>query len=81
MQTPVVSSSWWSAGGRSDGDDKVKGSGSGSGPGSPVDGVVHRQPGALLTLPPPREVARPEVKRNSVPVGTVDEEEWVTVYG
>ncbi|XP_076898347.1 nuclear pore complex protein NUP35-like [Bidens hawaiensis] len=77
VQNPVVSSSWWSAGGRSEGDDKGKG----SGPGSPVDGVVHRQPGVLLTLPPPREVARPEVKRNSVPVGTVDEEEWVTVYG
>lgn len=78
-QSPAGSSSWWSAGGRSEGggDDKGKG----SGPGSPVDGVVHRQPEPLLTLPPPREVARPEVQRNSVPVGTIDEEEWVTIYG
>ncbi|KAK9054716.1 hypothetical protein SSX86_025795 [Deinandra increscens subsp. villosa] len=79
LQSPAVSSNWWSAGGRSD--DKGKGSGLGSGPGSPVDGVVHRQQAVLLTLPPPREVARPEIQRNSVPVGTVDEEEWVTVYG
>ncbi|KAI3727252.1 hypothetical protein L1987_67064 [Smallanthus sonchifolius] len=73
LQSPAVTSSWWSAGG----DDKGKGSGSGS----PVDGVVHRQPVALLTLPPPREVARPGIQRNSFPVGTMDEEEWVTVYG
>lgn len=75
-QSPSGTSSWWSAGG---GDDKGKGSGSPSG--SPVDGVVHRQPGALVILPPPREVARPELQRNSLPVGTIDEEEWVTVYG
>lgn len=49
------------------------------GKGSPVDGVV--EPGALITLPAPREVARPEVQRNSLPVGNIDEEEWVTVYG
>ncbi|KAK9066233.1 hypothetical protein SSX86_013554 [Deinandra increscens subsp. villosa] len=77
MQSLAVSSSWWSAGGRSEGGDDEKGKGSGS----PVDGIVHRQPGALLTLPPPREVARPDVQRNSFPVGTIDEEEWVTVYG
>ncbi|KAL8230349.1 hypothetical protein R6Q57_000127 [Mikania cordata] len=79
VQSHTVSSSWWSAGGRSEGagDDKGKG----SGPGSPVDGVVHRQPGALLTLPPPKEVARPDVQKNSMPVGTFDDEEWVTVYG
>ncbi|KAI3777840.1 hypothetical protein L1987_47643 [Smallanthus sonchifolius] len=73
VQSPALSSNWWSPGG----DDKGKGSGSGS----PVDGVVHRQQGVLLTVPPPREVARPEIQRNSMPVGTVDEEEWVTVYG
>ncbi|KDP40878.1 hypothetical protein JCGZ_24877 [Jatropha curcas] len=47
--------------------------------GSPVEGVVW--PGALITLPPPREVARPEMQRNSFPAGNLDEEEWVTVYG
>lgn len=37
---------------------------------------------ALITLPPPREVARPEMPRDSVPAaGRVDEEEWVTVFG
>ncbi|CAL9119528.1 unnamed protein product [Musa textilis] len=52
----------------------------GKGKGSPVDGIV--QPGALITLPPPREVARPEVRRNSLPLaGALDEEQWVTVYG
>ncbi|KAJ0440809.1 putative RNA-recognition motif (RRM) domain, nucleoporin, NUP53 [Helianthus annuus] len=59
-------------------------SGSGSGVGSPVDGVVQRrQPGVLLTLAAPREVARLEVEGNAVAaVGSVDEEEeWVTVYG
>ncbi|KAG7542333.1 High mobility group box domain superfamily [Arabidopsis thaliana x Arabidopsis arenosa] len=49
------------------------------GKGSPVEGVV--QPGALVTLPPPREVARPEVQRQIIPSGNLDEEEWVTVYG
>ncbi|GMH03705.1 hypothetical protein Nepgr_005544 [Nepenthes gracilis] len=67
-----VGLSWWSAG-KSGGDQEDKGKG------SPVDGVV--QPGALITLPPPREVARPEMQRNSLPVGDLDEEEWVTVYG
>lgn len=47
--------------------------------GSPVEGVV--QPGALITLPPPREVVRPEMQRNSLPAGNLNEEEWVTVYG
>ncbi|XP_042456700.1 nuclear pore complex protein NUP35-like [Zingiber officinale] len=53
----------------------------GKGKGSPVDGVI--QSGALITLPPPREVAMPEVRRNtSMPVaGDLDEEQWVTVYG
>uniref|UniRef100_A0A0D9UXZ2 Nuclear pore complex protein NUP35 n=1 Tax=Leersia perrieri TaxID=77586 RepID=A0A0D9UXZ2_9ORYZ len=36
----------------------------------------------LITLPPPREVARPEMPRDSAPAaGRVDEEEWVTVFG
>ncbi|XP_059641238.1 nuclear pore complex protein NUP35 [Cornus florida] len=74
QQGTVPSLSWWSpskSGGRGEQDDKGKG--------SPVEGVV--QPGALITLPPPREVARPEMQRNSLPVGNLDEEEWVTVYG
>ncbi|TVU22736.1 hypothetical protein EJB05_32453, partial [Eragrostis curvula] len=57
--------------------------------GSPMDGVMQHQQQqsqqqkvALITLPPPREVARPEMPRNSVPAaGRVDEEEWVTVFG
>ncbi|EOA31012.1 hypothetical protein CARUB_v10014156mg [Capsella rubella] len=68
------SPSWWSqpkAGSSMEQDDKGKG--------SPVEGVV--QPGALVTLPPPREVARPEVQRQIIPTGNLDEEEWVTVYG
>lgn len=74
QQTLGASSSWWSptrSGGSAEHDDKGKG--------SPVDGVV--QPGALITLPPPREVARPEVQRNVDPIGRLNEEEWVTVYG
>lgn len=74
QQSPVVGLSWWSSsksGGSAELEDKGKG--------SPVEGVV--QPGALITLPPPWEVARPEMKKNSVPVGRLDEEEWVTVYG
>ncbi|KAJ0971434.1 hypothetical protein J5N97_019393 [Dioscorea zingiberensis] len=51
----------------------------GKGRGSPVNGVV--QPGALVMLPPPREVARPEAPKSSLPTGGLDEEEWVTVYG
>ncbi|KAE9585890.1 hypothetical protein Lal_00009891 [Lupinus albus] len=65
---------WWSpatAKSGSEQDDKGKS--------SPVEGVV--QPGALITLPPPLEVARPEVQRNSLPAGNLNEEEWVTVYG
>ncbi|KAJ6850027.1 putative nuclear pore complex protein NUP35 [Iris pallida] len=55
--------------------------------GSPVEGVVQqKQPGELMMLPPPREVARPEMRSNlsMVPAaggGGMDEEEWVTVYG
>lgn len=74
QQSPMVSSSWWSpakTSGSAEQEDKGKG--------SPVEGVVH--PGALITLPPPREVARPEVKKNLAPVGNLNEEEWVTVYG
>ncbi|KAK6125063.1 hypothetical protein DH2020_041179 [Rehmannia glutinosa] len=74
QQNPAANSSWWSpakSGGSAEQNDKGKG--------SPVEGVV--QSGALITLPPPREVARPEVKKSLVPVGNLDEEEWVTVYG
>ncbi|GFZ04188.1 AAA-type ATPase family protein [Actinidia rufa] len=74
QQSPVANLSWWSpgkSGGRGEQDEK--------GNGSPVEGVVHT--GALITLPPPREVARPEIQRNSLPAGSLDEEEWVTVYG
>ncbi|XP_051152942.1 nuclear pore complex protein NUP35-like [Andrographis paniculata] len=74
QQSPMASSSWWlpaKSGGSAEHDDKGKG--------SPVEGVV--QPGALITLPPPREVARPEVKENLVPVGNWNEEEWITIYG
>ncbi|KAI3963195.1 hypothetical protein MKX01_030325 [Papaver californicum] len=49
------------------------------GKGSPVEGVV--KPGSFITLPPPKEVARPELPKNSSPVGNLNEEEWVTVYG
>ncbi|KAF5741661.1 nuclear pore complex protein NUP35 [Tripterygium wilfordii] len=68
-----ASSSWWSPakGNSNEQEDKGKG--------SPVEGVV--QPGALITLPPPREVARPEMKQNNLLAGNLDEEEWVTVYG
>ncbi|KAJ3693868.1 hypothetical protein LUZ60_009348 [Juncus effusus] len=51
--------------------------------GSPVEGLV--QPlvgsGALMTLPPPREVVRPELKKEDQTVWELDEEVWVTVYG
>ncbi|KAJ1394641.1 RNA-recognition motif [Sesbania bispinosa] len=61
--------SWWSpATAKSGGEQDEKGRS------SPVEGVV--QPGALITLPPPLEVARPEVQRNSLPAGNLDEEEW-----
>lgn len=63
---------WWSPA-KSPGEPEDKGKG------SPVEGVV--QPGALITLPPPREVARPEMQRNCLPAGNLDEEEWITVYG
>ncbi|XP_038987616.1 nuclear pore complex protein NUP35-like [Phoenix dactylifera] len=73
LQSPEISS--WTHGLR------VGGGGQGeTGTGSPVTGVV--EPGALLMLPPPREVARPEVqKSSSVPNGGLNEEEWVTVFG
>lgn len=48
--------------------------------GSPVDGVVER--GALLMLPPPREVAKPEPqKSSSVANGGLKDGAWVTVFG
>ena len=72
QQSPT-SLSWWSSTKASGGEQDDKGKG------SPVEGVL--QPGALITLPPPREVARPEIQRNSIPAGNLDEEEWVTVYG
>lgn len=71
-QQITVTSSWWSP-------SKTGGEHDEKGKGSPVDGVVQR--GALITLPPPREVARPDLPKNSLPMGNLDEEEWVTVYG
>lgn len=71
QQSPVTSS-WWSPA-KTSGEEDEKGKG------SPVDGVV--QAGALITLPPPREVARPDLPKNSLPMGNLDEEEWVTAYG
>ncbi|KAF4366186.1 hypothetical protein F8388_014904 [Cannabis sativa] len=64
--------SWWSP-------SKSGSEQDGKGKSSPVEGVV--QPGALITLPPPREVARPEMQRNTLPTANLNEEEWVTVYG
>ncbi|XP_047327432.1 nuclear pore complex protein NUP35-like [Impatiens glandulifera] len=77
QQSPLASLSWWSPGqgaGSVDQEDKGKGS-------HVNEDVV--QSGALITLPPLREVARPEMQRNSLPVdGNLDdEEEWITVYG
>lgn len=63
---------WWSSS-KSPGDQEDKGKG------SPVEGVV--QAGTLITLPPPREVARPEMQRSGLPAGNLNEEEWVTVFG
>lgn len=71
-QQGSLSLNWWSPG-KSTGDQEEKGKG------SPVEGVV--QPGALITVPQPREVARPEMQRSSLPAGNLNEEEWVTVYG
>ncbi|KAL6972780.1 Nucleoporin nup35 [Sarracenia purpurea var. burkii] len=71
QQSPVDSLSWWSSGKSGEQEDEGKS--------SPVEGVV--QPGALIILPPPREVARLEMQGTSLPVGNLDEEEWVTVYG
>lgn len=72
MQQSPASFNWWSPS-KSGTDQDEKGKS------SPVEGVV--QPGALITLPPPREVARPEVPRNTLPAGNLNEEEWITVYG
>ncbi|XP_065868845.1 nuclear pore complex protein NUP35 [Euphorbia lathyris] len=72
-QQGSASSTWWSPAKASSSEQDDRGKG------SPVDGVV--QPGALITLPPPREVARPDVQRTSLLAGNLDEEEWVTVYG
>ena len=72
QQQVSASSTWWSPSkGLGEQESKEKG--------SLVNGVV--LPGALITLPPPREVARPELQRNTPPLAGVDEEEWVTVYG
>ncbi|PQQ17458.1 nuclear pore complex protein NUP35 [Prunus yedoensis var. nudiflora] len=71
-QQGSASMNWWSSP-KSGGEQDEKGRS------SPVEGVV--QPGALITLPPPREVARPEMQRNTLPAGNLNEEEWVTVYG
>lgn len=67
------SASWWSPVKSGEPEQEERGRG------SPVDGVV--QPGALIMLPPVREAVRPEMQRNNLPIGTLDEEEWVTVYG
>ncbi|GAB2228073.1 hypothetical protein Droror1_Dr00009903 [Drosera rotundifolia] len=83
----VLGLNWWSPG---------KGGGGGGsvgeeekGKGSPVEGVVQGER-ALITVPAPREVARPEGRRSvsgsggeggGFVGGGVDEEEWVTVYG
>lgn len=74
QQSPVLGSSWWSTAKSVDSTERVD-----KGKGSPVEGVV--QPGALITLPPPSEIQRPEMKKNSVPASNLDENEWVTVYG
>ncbi|KAM0945740.1 putative RNA-recognition motif (RRM) domain, nucleoporin, NUP53 [Dioscorea sansibarensis] len=71
QQSPSGVPSWLSPAKGSE--DKAKGRG------SPVNGVV--QSGALVMLPPPREVVRPEAPKSSLPTGGLDEEEWVTVYG
>lgn len=71
-QQGLPSLNWWSPG-KSTGDQEEKGKG------SPVEGVV--EPGALITLPPLREVARPEMQRSNLLPGNLNEEEWVTVYG
>lgn len=71
-QQGSLSLNWWSLGKSISNQEE-------QGKGSPVEGVV--QPGALITLPPQREVARPEMKKSSFPAGSLNEEEWVTVYG
>ncbi|XP_078431891.1 mitotic phosphoprotein N' end (MPPN) family protein [Wolffia australiana] len=72
-QTPA-SATWWSPAKKINAADQES-----TTKGSPVDGVV--LPGALITLPPPREVARPELPKISPPIGSTEEEEWITVYG
>ncbi|KAL0906188.1 hypothetical protein M5K25_024662 [Dendrobium thyrsiflorum] len=67
------SASWWSPVKTGEPELEKKGRG------SPVDGEV--QPGALIMLPPPREAVRPEMQRNNLSMGALNEEEWVTVYG
>ncbi|CAN1168414.1 Nuclear pore complex protein NUP35 [Linum perenne] len=73
VQQGSGSSTWWSPAKASSTDHEDKGKN------SPVEGVV--QSTALITLPPPREVARPEIQRNQLPTASLDDEEWVTVYG
>ncbi|PKA63389.1 hypothetical protein AXF42_Ash005284 [Apostasia shenzhenica] len=75
QQQSPGSSTWWSPARVGENDIEENGRG------SPVDGVVQQGWLALITLPPPREVVRPEMQRNSSHMGGMDEEEWVTVYG
>lgn len=72
-QQGLAGLSWWSpttpAKSGSEQDEKGKN--------SLVEGVVH--PVALITLPPPREVARLEIQRNCLPAWNLNEEEWIAV--
>ncbi|CAM8948422.1 unnamed protein product [Rhodiola kirilowii] len=74
QQTPRGSGSmnWWSPV-RSDSEQE-------KGKGSSGEGVIDQR-SALITLPPPMSVARPELPRNPLPSGSHDEEEWITVFG
>ncbi|XP_020585090.1 nuclear pore complex protein NUP35 [Phalaenopsis equestris] len=67
------SSSWWSPVKAVEPEQEEKGRG------SPVDGVVQSR--ALIMLPPLTEAVRPEMQKNNLHMETLDEEEWVTVYG
>uniref|UniRef100_A0A0C9RHW7 TSA: Wollemia nobilis Ref_Wollemi_Transcript_19516_1598 transcribed RNA sequence n=1 Tax=Wollemia nobilis TaxID=56998 RepID=A0A0C9RHW7_9CONI len=48
-----------------------------------VSGMVQQpqQSGGLLTLPPPREIVRPDIQKGGLGERLADEEEWVTVFG
>lgn len=74
MNQTTANGTWWSPARNVSGEEGEK-------VGSPVDGVV-QQSGALVMFPPPREVVRPEIRReNLMPIGGLDVEEWITVYG